>query len=122
MHAKVERVLGGLGYSVEWRPGDLLHYWYTMPSIRYTVRHTQLVLVNHVLPQETPGLGGDGVVQPGQREPRQLLHQPPGRRGPGLHRPGDEGDDNSDDDDDDDDDGVGRRLLPPTLATLTARP
>ena len=30
-------MLGGLGYSVEWRPGDLLHYWYTMPSIRYTV-------------------------------------------------------------------------------------
>ena len=33
----MERVLGGLGYSVEWRAGDLLHYWYTMPSIRYTL-------------------------------------------------------------------------------------
>ena len=30
-------MLGGLGYSVEWREGDLLHYWYTMPSIRYTL-------------------------------------------------------------------------------------
>ena len=42
-------MLGGLGYSVEWRPGDLLHYWYTMPSIRYTVRHTQLVLVRYTM-------------------------------------------------------------------------
>ena len=29
-------MLGGLGYNVEWREGDLLHYWYSMPSIRYT--------------------------------------------------------------------------------------
>ena len=32
------------------------------PAKLVLVKHAQLVLVKHVPPQETPGLGGDGVV------------------------------------------------------------
>ena len=45
---EVERTLQGLGYNVEWRRGDILHYWYVMTSIRRHPTTGEMVWCNQV--------------------------------------------------------------------------
>ena len=45
---EVERTLEGLGYNVEWRRGDTLHYWYVMTSIRKHPVSGEMVWCNQV--------------------------------------------------------------------------
>ena len=45
---EVERTLEGLGYNVEWRRGDTLHYWYVMTSVRKHPVSGEMVWCNQV--------------------------------------------------------------------------
>ena len=45
---EVERTLEGLGYNVEWRRGDTLHYWYVMTSVRKHPLSEEMVWCNQV--------------------------------------------------------------------------
>ena len=45
---EVETLLTDMGYSVEWLDGDLLHYWYTMTSVRAHPRTGDMVWCNQV--------------------------------------------------------------------------
>ena len=46
--SEVEAVLAGLGYSVEWRDQDMLHYWYSMTSVRKHPISGEMVWSNQV--------------------------------------------------------------------------
>ena len=45
---EVEKTLEGLGYNVEWRKGDTLHYWYVMTSVRKHPVSGEMVWCNQV--------------------------------------------------------------------------
>ena len=46
--SEVEVVLADLGYSVEWREQEMLHYWYSMTSVRNHPVTGEIVWSNQV--------------------------------------------------------------------------
>ena len=66
---EVETLLANLGYNVEWLAGDMLHYWYTMASVRAHPRTGHMVWCNQVtLPYRGGQFISSVLLSPGQRQ------------------------------------------------------